>query len=243
MYSAFVALAASLLTFTVITLLTKGLYAILPAVAVLLGVYWFLARHHSKKVEALMEELQREIQQQRVPNAIRILRGAYPRAKWVFLLKGQIDGQIGTLLYIQKDFEEALPMLESAWVRHWVAKGMLASHWFRKHKPEQAMKVLDAAILVSKKEAMLYGLKAFMQEKLKDLDGARKTLTDGKAQAPSSEPLAANLLRLQNGEELRMADFGEAWWQFHLERPSQKEAMRLAGVATKAKGGKKAMYR
>jgi tetratricopeptide (TPR) repeat protein len=243
MYSLIAALLASLAMLLAVTAATKLTYAILPALFVLVGVYWVLARRHSKQVEALMAELQREIQQQRVANAIRMLKGAYPHANWVFMLRGQIDGQIGTLHYIQKEFDQALPLLEQAWVRHWVAKGMLAAHQFRRHKAEDAFKTLDAAIAASKKEPMLYGLKAYMQVKLKDRDGAIATLTAGKDKCPSSQPITANLMHVQNNEPLDMTTFGEQWWQFHLEKPSMKQQMAMAGVSNKPKGGKKAMYR
>lgn len=243
MYSLIAALFASFLTFGAVALATQATYAVLPAVAVLAGTYWVIARRHSKAVETLMAELQREIQQQRVPNAIRMLHGAYGHAKWVFMLKGQLDGQIGTLHYIQKDFDDALPLLEKAWVKHWVAKGMLAAHQFRRHKADDAIATLEAAIAASKKEPMLYGLKAFMQMKLKNRDGAIATLGAGKKKCPSSQPISENLIRVQNNEPLNMAVFGEAWWQFHLEKPSMKQQMAMSGVSNKAKGGKKAMYR
>ncbi|MCO4769994.1 MAG: hypothetical protein KDA24_08165 [Deltaproteobacteria bacterium] len=243
MYSLIAALLSSLATLGLVSVFTKTSYAVLPAMAVLGGVYWVLARRHSKVVEGLMEDLQREIQQQRVPTAIRMLKGAYPHAKWVFMLKGQIDGQIGTLHYIQKDFDDALPLLEDAWVKHWVAKGMLASYHFRHHKSDKAFETLDAAIAATKKEPMLYGLKAYMQFKMKDRDGAIASLQAGKAKCPSSAPISSNLIRLQNAESLDMTTFGEQWWQFHLEKPSMKQQMALAGVSGKPKGGKKAMYR
>ncbi len=243
MYSLICALAAAAVSFALVANLTRPAYAFLPAFAILAGVYWLLARRHSKAVEELMVELQREIQQRRIPNAIKMLVGAYPHAKWVFLLRGQIDGQIGTLYFIDKDFEAALPLLEQAWVKHWPAKGMLASYWFWHHKPDKALEILDKTISANKKEAMLYGLKAFMQVKLKDADGARASLVAGKEQCPSAVPISENLRRLQNGEKLRMSDFGEQWWQFHLEKPSMNQAMKMAGTTGKPKGGKKAMYR
>ena len=90
---------------------------------------------------------------------------------------------------------------------------------------------------------MLYGLKAYMQVKLKDRDGAIATLTAGKGKCPSSQPLSQNLIQLQNNEPLNMAAFGEQWWQFHLEKMSVKQQMQMSGMSGKAKGGKKAMYR
>lgn len=245
MRSLLVALSAALLVFGLVAASTKIVYAVFPAVVVLVAVYFVLARRFGKKVEALMEKATAEVQAQRLPNAIGILQEGYRYAPWVFLMKGQLDGQVGAFLYLEKKFEEAKPLLESAWGRHWVAKGMLASYWFRKHKPEQAFQVLDAALAHSKKEGMLYGLKAFMQVKLKDRDGARATLTKGDEVLSSNSAIKDNLLRLQNGEELRMDLFGEAWWQFHLQKPSQKTLMKLAGGgrALGGKGAKKALYR
>ena len=244
MLSLICALLASFVTWALLAWLTKPIYAWLPATIVFGGTYFLLARYHGKKVEALMKHVMSQIEQQRIDHGINILRGGYKDARWVFLLRGQIDGQIGTLYYLEKKFDEALPMLEKAWIRHWVAKGMLASYWFRHHKPELANEILDKAIAASKKEPLLYGLKAWMQVKLKDRDGARATLTAGKERAPSNEAITVNLVRLQNGEDLKMHLFGEAWWQFHLEKPSQRAMMKLSGQSTRAaKGAKKSLYR
>lgn len=245
MYSALAALALSVAIFFAIGIPLKPTYAFLPASAAFIGAYILLARHHSKAVEALMAKMQAELQQNRVENAIRMLHGGYAHAKWVFLMRGQIDGQIGSLYFMNKDFEKALPLLEQAWVKHWIAKGMLSAYWFRKHKPEAAFKVLDAAISSSPKEAMLHGIKAWMQVKLKDRDAARDTLIKAKAKLATSEPIGTNLVRLQNGQELQMWLFGEAWWNFHLEKPSNKQMMKMAGGQMKgsAKGAKKSMYR
>jgi len=246
MRSLLAGLVAAIVVFALIAVSTKALYGFLPALGVLVGVYFVLARRFGKKVEALMEKASTEVQAQRLPNAVAILKTGYQYAPWVFLMRAQLDGQVGAFLYLEKKFDDAVPLLEGAWNRHWVAKGMLASHHFRRHKPEIAFEVLDKALAVAKKEAMLYGLKAFMQVKLKDRDGARKTLNKGTEVLTSNAALKENLIRLQNGEDLRMYLFGEAWWQFHLEKPSQKALMKLAGggrQALGAKGAKKAMYR
>ncbi|MBN94237.1 MAG: hypothetical protein CL928_09205, partial [Deltaproteobacteria bacterium] len=197
-----------------------------------------------KAVEGMMNHAGKEVQQQRVDHAIRILEGGYRHARWVFLLKGQLDGQVGAFHFMQKDFEAARPLLEAASGRHWVAKGMLASYWFRHHDSDKAFTVLDRAIASSKKEAMLYGLQAWMKVKLKDRDGARAVLTRGKKVLPDNNAITENLVRLQNGQDLKMMKFGEAWWQFHLEKPSQRSLMKLAAKSgLRPKGAKKSMYR
>ena len=245
MYSLIAGFAAALLVFLGVALPTQGTYAVLPALVALGGTYYLLARRHSKAVEALMARMTRELEQQRIDGAVRVLQEGYPHCRWVFLLRGQIDGQIGSLLYMKRDFDEAQHFLEKAWGRHWVAKGMLAAHWFRKHKAEKAFEVLDRAISLNKKEPMLYGLKAWLKVKLKDRDGARAALSAGRDVLPKNEAITQNLVRLQNGQDLQMWQFGDAWWNFHLEKPSQKQLMKMAGQegVGQAKGAKKAMYR
>ena len=245
MYSLLCALVASALTYLAVFLSMKNdWYGVLPAVAVFVGTYILLARRHGKAVEGLIPQAMAEVKQQRVDNAIHLLEGAYGSAKWVFLMRSQIDGLIGQLRFMQKDFEKARPMLEKAMGRDSVSQGMLAAYWFRKHKPEQCFRVLDAAIAANKKDAMLYGMKAWMKVRLKDRDGARAVLSAGKKKVKGSAVLAENLVRLQNGEDLRMWEFGEHWWNFHLEKPSQKTLMKLSGQGNAAmKGARKSMYR
>ena len=245
MYSLLSALVASLLAYlAVVVPLNNEWYGVLPAVAAFVGTYILLARRHGKAVESLIPQAMAEVKQQRVDNAVRLLQGAYGSAKWVFLMRSQIDGLIGQLRFMQKDFDKARPMLEKAMGRDSVSQGMLAAYWFRKHKPEQSFKVLDAAIASNKGDAMLYGMKAWMKVRLKDRDGARAVLSTGKKKVKGSTVLAENLVRLQNGEDLRMWEFGEHWWNFHLEKPSQKTLMKLSGQGSAAaKGARKSMYR
>lgn len=244
MYSLLCALIASAVTYAAIVIPLKNeWYGFLPALVVLVATYILLARRHGKAVETLIPAAMNEVKQQRTEAAVKILEGAYSSAKWVFLMRSQVDGLIGQLRYMEKDFDKALPMLEKAMGRDSVSKGMLAAHWFRKHKPEQAMKTLDNAIASNKKDVMLYGLKAWMKVRLKDRDGARAVLTQGKKNTSGNAVIAANLLRLQNGEDMKMWEFGEHWWNFHLEKPSQKTIMKLSGQASAMKGARKQMYR
>ncbi len=244
MFSLLLAVSLAGLVFVGVAIPFPPNYAILPAVAVLVASYILLARRHLKAVEEVMQHAAREVGQQRIDHAIRILQGGYVHSRWVFLLKGQLDGQVGCFHYLQKDFEAALPLLEGASARHWMAKGMLAAYYFKHHKPEKAFSVIDRAVTFSKKEALLHGMKAWMKVKLKDRDGAREVLIASRKALPKSEAIAQNLVRLQNGEDLRMSDFGEAWWQFHLEKPSQKMLMKLSGQqGMRPRGMKKSMNR
>jgi hypothetical protein len=242
MYSFFVASAAALVAFAAIALPSKAGYAIVPALFAFGGVYFLLVRHHSKKVEGLMEKMGRELQQQRLDNAIRVVEAGYAHGRWVPFMTAQLRGQVGTLHFIKKDFDAALPLLEAAWSRHWVAKAMLAAYHWRKHQADEAFAVLDKAIASSNKEPMLYGIKAWMKVKLKDRDAARAALAAGQEATKGNAAIQTNLVRLQNGQDLQMWQFGETWWNFHLEKPSGKAMQKLAG-AMQPKGMRKAQFR
>lgn len=245
MYSLISALAASALTYVGVFLaFNKEWYAAFPASVALILTYVLLARKHGKAVEILVPQAMNEVKQQRVDHAVAILQAGYRNARWVFLMRSQIDGLIGQLRFMQKQFEEARPMLEKAMTRDSVSKGMLGAYWFRKHKSEEAFKILDNAIKANKKDPMLYGLKAWMLVRLKDRDGARAILTRGKKNTKNHGALSQNLVRLQNGEDMKMWEFGDHWWNFHLEKPSQKTLMKLSGQGNAAmKGARKSMYR
>lgn len=243
MYSLLVAAAAALITFVAIAVPLKVGYAIVPALLALGATYFFVARRHARRIEGLVQRSMHELQQQRVGAAVELLRQGYPHARWVFLMRAQLDGQIGMLKYLDRKFDEAVPLLEKAWSKHWVAKGMLAADHFRHHRSAPALATLDAAIAANKKEPLLYGLKAWMQVRLKDEPGARATLAAGDAATSGNPAIKENLLRLANGKELQMRDFGDVWWQFHLEKPTQKELMRMAGVTTNPTASRRAAFR
>ncbi len=244
MRSLIAALLAGLFTFVLLALATRALYAIVPALAALAGVYVWLARKHGKAAEAIVLAAAEEIQNQRVEGAIEILKKAYAHTGWVFLLRGQIDGQIGAYRYIQRKFDEARPYLEKSWSKLWVAKGMLAADLFRRHKGEEAVVLLARVTEDNKKEALLYALRAYMLIKLKRREEAQKALAAGVAAVPGDKALQENLTRLQNGEDLRIHEFGEGWWQFHLERPTQKDIERMSGAGSiQQRVDRKSMYR
>ena len=247
MYSLLCAFIASVSTYFGVSLLVdahQAKFGIIPGVVVFTLTYILLARRFGKLVEHLVPKAMNEVKQQRVDNAVRLLETGYKHARWVFLMRKQIDGLIGQLRFMQKQFEEARPLLEKAMGRDSVSKGMLSAYWFRKHKADEAFKVLDNAIASNKKDPMLYGMKAWMKVRLKDRDGARKVLTLGKERTKGNSAVTENLVRLQNGEDMKMWQFGDHWWNFHLEKPSQRTMLKMSGQGNAAaKGARKSMYR
>lgn len=243
MRSLYAALAAATLAFLLVAIVFRPLYAIVPALVALGAVFFLLMRRHAKAAEARVTASMEHLKKQDFDAAIAELKKAHVHTPWVFLLAGQIDGQIGIYLYVQKKFDESRPYLERAWTRLWLAKAMLAADLFRHHKADLALKELDLTIKDNKKEPLLYGLKAWMHIKLKERDKAQQCLAAGLVAVPAQPALQEQLKTVQNGDELDMRAFGDAWWQFHLEKPSQKDIARLMGTAAGPRFDRRSMFR
>ncbi len=240
MYNLIIALAAGLVSFAVVALTPLGLVAAwLPLIFVSLAVYIVLARRTGKRVEAIVEQASREIQQQRVDQAIRTLQSASRYYRWQFLIESQMNAQIGSILFMQRKFKEAEPYLERSFSRQWNTQGMLAVIHFRRHAMDRAIEVLEKTVKVGKKEALAWGLYAYLLDKAGRREAALEVLQRGAEQVPESDAIKTNVIRLQNRERMKMKPFGDDWYQFQLESPSAKRfGQRPPG---RQRGSKKAL--
>jgi len=197
-----------------------GLYwlmALLIAVLAFMGVFYLLSRMIMKKVSAIMETATKDLQAQRVEKAIRELKSAFPYAKWQIWLDGQLNAQIGTVYYMKRDFSNAFPYLEKSFFKNWVAMGMLAISYMKRNKNEKMRTAFDKAVQASPKESLLWNLYAYCLCEIDDTEGAKATLEKGLKKLPGDEPLKSNLALLQEGKKMKMRQFGDMWFQFHLE--------------------------
>ena len=220
MYNLLLAFAAALLVAVVLTLTPLTVWqALLPALLVWGGGFFLLARRTNKQVEALFLKSVKELESARPELAIATLKSAYVFEKWQFLIRSQVDAQIGSILFMQKKFDDAEPYLARAFIRHWVAQGMLACCHFRRHKLDDARRVLEKAVAASPKEPLLWGLYAFLLDKANKKDEALKVLQRGVEATRGNNKVKDNLLHLQNHRKLDMSVFGDMWFQFHQEAP------------------------
>ena len=212
--------------------------AVFPGLLAAAVAYFVLARRTFKKVEAIFEAVQREAQAQKLDKAVQTLQGGFVLAPWQFLVASQLHAQIGMLLYIKQDMEGALPHLEKAFSRHWIARGMLGAARYRKRDLEGATKVLEDAVKVNKKEGVLWSLYAWILEKEGRHEEAIRVLGRGAAANPSDEKLKAGLQALQNGKKLKLGKaYQEQWFQFRLEDPPPQF------VGGGFRGSRRAIYR
>ncbi len=200
----------------------RPLAASVPAVLALFASNLLLSRRIGQKVQELANAAQKEIQSQRIDKGIKLLEEGFKYDKWQFLVGAELHSNIGILLYVKKDFEQARPHLDKAGPRGPAgarAKAMLGCLAFMR-KDEAAMKAaFEQAVRAGKKESILWAAYAFCLDKLDRRDDALKVLARALETNPSDEKLKANMVALQNEKKLKMKAYSPEWYQFHLEKP------------------------
>ena len=214
-------LAAAVAAFLVFKLSgLPWLASLLPGLVALVATYIILARRTVKQLEAVMGQVQKELAARKVDRAVAALEAAFPLSRWQFLVEGQLHAQIGTLLYIQKKFDEAEPHLVKSFVKMWPARAMLGAQQYRRKEWAKMEGTFEAALRANKNEALLYAVFAWCQDKRGERKKAIEALTRGVAENPSDEKLKNLLNRTQNDKRMKLAEaWGEQWYQFWLETP------------------------
>lgn len=192
--------------------------ATLVSVLIFMGAYFLLTRYFMKKVGELMESAQKDIQAGRVDKAIKTLQEGYRFSKWQIYVKSNIDAQIGTMLYLKRDFNEAFDYLQKGFVRHWVAMGMLGICYMKRNKSAKMIETFDKATTANKKEPMLWNLYAYCLDHIGEKQKAIAVMEKGLKKTKDDPQLKANLDLLKEGKKMRMLDYGDIWYQFHLEK-------------------------
>ena len=185
--------------------------------ALFAGIYFLATRLVMKKIGALMEGAQRDLQAQRFEKAIRSLQSGMKYAPWQLYIKGQINAQIGTVYYLKRDFAEAFEYLQKAFVRHWVAMAMLGICYMKRNKPKQMTDTFEKAVAATKKESLLWAIYAYCLDKIGEHTKAIDVVERGLRRCKDDENLKENLELLQAGKKMKMKDYGDMWYQFHLE--------------------------
>ncbi|CAM2064561.1 hypothetical protein SCOR_04270 [Sulfidibacter corallicola] len=192
------------------------------------GVTTFLVlgRRIQTQLEAIMYQMQKDIQSGKLDRAIDTLKQGYSLKNRHIFVEGQLNSQIGVLYYLKKDHERALEYLSKGFVKHHIAQCMLAIIHYKRKNLDEMKKVMDETIRANGKQSICYGLYAWLLHQNKDKEGAMAMLQKGLKKMPDDEKLTNNLTLLQNDKKMKMKAYGDMWVQFMLERPPrvQQEA-------------------
>lgn len=214
-----IAIVAGLAVFFGFQLFFSWYASILPGVIAFVAVYIVLAQRTMKKVSALSERAQREMQAQKPDRAAETFRQGLGLSKEQFLVGPLMHANLGTLLYVQKKFEDARPHLEKGYPRNYVSRAMLACYFFKKQAWERMEKEFETAVKYGKKDGLMWSLYAYALVQSGQKDKAIQVLSRGAQRNPSDERLKSNLLALQNNKRMKMRAYGPQFYQFHLEPP------------------------
>jgi tetratricopeptide (TPR) repeat protein len=227
MYTLAMALLALVLVGTALGLWLGPWAAILPAIGAAVVVYFLLMRRTNARVQAEMGAVTQLFQKQKVDEAVASLESIKARfGRWTFFLSSQIDGQIGAIHYMKKEFAKAKPYLERSFFRSWDAKLMLAVLTSGIHDNKKktttnlagADAVFEATAKHTPKQGLLWSTWAWLHYNNGDLERARTILSRGKAELGEVDAvLSQNLLALQNDKKIKMKGYGDAWYALHLE--------------------------
>lgn len=209
-------------------------YGIVPGLMAGIGLYIYLARRSMNKAQELMLAAQAilsqaqpqgnkqpnpKIVQDTVDKAIALLKSGYVLGKWQFLIKQQLDGQIGQLLYMIKRYDVAEKYLKKSLKRNWIARAMLGAAYYKRKKFKKMGEVFEEAVTANKKESLLWNLYAYCLWKQNKREDAIKIINRALEHVPGDERTKANLKALQNNKKMKMRGWNMMWYQFHLDQP------------------------
>ncbi|HEY6837713.1 MAG TPA: hypothetical protein VI389_03135 [Geobacteraceae bacterium] len=232
MYNILISCGAGIAVFLILTL-AAGLswwIALLIALVVLLGIFYFISRYIMQKVMAASETASKDLQGQRVDKAIRELKSAMPYGKWQIYVTGQLNAQIGMIYYLKRDFSNAFPYLEKSFFKNWVAMGMLAVTHMKRSKRDKMKETFEKAVQWSPKESLLWALYAYCLCEGGDTGKAKEVLERGLKKLPCDEKLKQNLELLAEGKKMKMKGYGDMWLQFHLESVGTIQKQQMAAM-------------
>lgn len=236
MYNLLISLGVGLIGGALVGLTSLGFWGGVVTCFLLTAVLFFvIARIIVKKITVIMEVVQKDLQANRPEKAIKVLESALVYAPWQFYVKGQIRSQIGMIHFLRRDFNTAFEFLKDGFFRNWAGMGMLGVTYMKRNKKTQMVDTFEKAVAANRKEPMLWNLYAYCLEETGEHAKAIATMEKGLKKV-DNDILKTNLALLREGKKMKMMDWGELWYQFHLEKPGA-----LIKQQTKAMQGRRKM--
>lgn len=244
MYNLLIAGGAAIVAYAIGAAAAGWLAGFIPALLALGGVWFYLARRTGKQVEALFQQAMGLLQAGKFDEARALLETGFPLGKWQILVKEQIHAQLGAIDYLQgvgasvqkkateakAKFASARENLEKAWSRDWRAKATLAVVHHRESRPDDAVKVLEAASGAGATEPLFWGIYSYVLNEAKKREEALKVVGRGLESNKDSKPLKAIQEALANKKRPDMKVFGDVWFQFFPEDIPREKLMEMHGI-------------
>lgn len=245
MYNLLISLAIGLAAFGLGAGVTGTIIAgIIPAVFAIGIAYVLLARRTMRQVQAALEgvgaalkkirpEDLPQVRKQRLDEAVAALEAVRKHGRWQFLVNATVDAQLGALAFIQQDWERARTHLSKAWMRDWTAHTMLAVLEFREKKVDEAKKRLEKVSGVARKEAVFWGVYAWILAESGRRDEALAVAARAVKEMPESEAVKSLQDALANDKKIKTKLFAPMWYTFF---PDQVPVQKVMGMPQRGRG-------
>ncbi len=153
-----------------------------------------------------MHEVQAHLMQGRFEKGIQLLEAGKKKfGKQVLFAEASLNGQIGSIHFLRKEFDKARPFLEQSLKNHWNARAMLGVLLSKKKDYDGMDQTFEAATKRSPKQGLLWSVWAYLHWKAGHADKAIDILGRGKdILGDSDERLVTNLLNLQNRKKMKI---------------------------------------
>jgi len=186
----------------------------------ILGLNFLIGKKFLKKITALFKSVEKDISAGRVEKSVEKLKSGYPLSKWQFLVKEQINGQIGIIYYTNRQFDQAAEYLPLTFSKNWMAMSMWAATEYKKGNMDQVKKIMDKGVKGAPKEGFMYALYAWFLLEKGEKEKAVEILSKGVKKNPTDEKLSSALDAVKNGKKVKMQNYGNYWLQMHLSGKS-----------------------
>ena len=189
-----------------------------PGLIALLIAYFMLARRSGRAFQTIAERAAAEFQQSRFEPGMKLMESALAMSKWQFGIAGQVHGQMGMLLYMQRKWGPARKHLEQAWKRDWRSRTMLAALDHREGKKDSALDRMAGLISHGGKDPVFWALYAYIAVEAKKRDIALDVLNQGIKKCKDSPGLKELQQSVANKRKLKMKAFAPTWFQYFPEQ-------------------------
>ncbi|MCL2625390.1 MAG: tetratricopeptide repeat protein [Cystobacterineae bacterium] len=220
------------------------LAALIPSLILLVACYILLARRTSKRFQAIVSEVQAELQtmqptnpreqKARVDKALQKMETARPLGRWQFMIDKEIEGFLGMIRYSLREETLAKNHLQKAGVRNFYASAIQGAIAFKAKDLQTMQKYFELAVKYGKKEGLMWAAYAWCLLQLKEKQKALAVLSRATTANPSDEKLKAALHAVQNDKRLKMKTWEPAWWQLGLETPPTPQMSPFAATKRSA---------
>ena len=215
-------------------------FGIFIGLVVGIALFFFLTRHYTKKLQEVFTNANFDLQKQNFNHAVEVLKDGYRYNKYAFLVKAQIDSQIGIILYTQKKFGEAYKYLQKSNPRITLGYTMMIIGHIKNNKKDKVDKDIELLIKFNKKDPFVYSVAAYLySEELGNREKALEILNKAIKAMPDNQKIKEHLTAFQNNKQFKMEKYGEMWYQLMLDRKAlsrlQNKMMRSQQRSMKVK--------